>query len=115
MGGVIGWRPGRNKADCRTWGEPRRGGLLCRKSGRRRSPRLPKIKKVSCPGRVIDLRWRLSKPFRTGKPVMTPHLVALSEGPNLPIDKPILLLGRHQECDVQIPSRKISRKHCCIA
>jgi predicted component of type VI protein secretion system len=46
---------------------------------------------------------------------MTPQLVALSEGPNLPIDKPILLVGRHQECDVQIPSRKISRKHCCIA
>ena len=46
---------------------------------------------------------------------MTPQLVALSEGPNLPIDRPILLIGRHQECDVQIPSRKISRKHCCIA
>lgn len=46
---------------------------------------------------------------------MTPQLVALSEGPNLVLDKPILLVGRHQECDVQIPSRKISRKHCCIA
>ena len=46
---------------------------------------------------------------------MTPLLVALGEGPNLVLDKPILLVGRHQECDVQIPSRKISRKHCCIA
>lgn len=46
---------------------------------------------------------------------MTPQLVALGEGPNLTLDKPILLVGRHQECDVQIPSRKISRKHCCIA
>src|SRR4051812_19967767 len=46
---------------------------------------------------------------------MTPHLVALGDGPNLVLDKPILLVGRHQECDVQIPSRKISRKHCCIA
>jgi predicted component of type VI protein secretion system len=46
---------------------------------------------------------------------MTPLLVALVEGPNLILDKPILLVGRHQECDVQIPSRKISRKHCCIA
>jgi predicted component of type VI protein secretion system len=46
---------------------------------------------------------------------MTPHLLALGEGPNLVLDKPILLVGRHQECDVQIPSRKISRKHCCIA
>ena len=46
---------------------------------------------------------------------MTPYLVALGDGPNLVLDKPILLVGRHQECDVQIPSRKISRKHCCIA
>lgn len=42
-------------------------------------------------------------------------LVALTEGPNIPLDKPVLLVGRHQECDVQIPSRKISRRHCCIA
>lgn len=46
---------------------------------------------------------------------MPPMLVALTEGPNIPLDKPVLLVGRHQECDVQIPSRKISRRHCCIA
>lgn len=44
-----------------------------------------------------------------------PHLIALTEGTSIPLDKPILLVGRHQECDVQIPSRKISRRHCCIA
>jgi pSer/pThr/pTyr-binding forkhead associated (FHA) protein len=44
-----------------------------------------------------------------------PQLVALSEGVNIPLDKPIVLIGRHQECDIQIPSRKISRRHCCIA
>ncbi len=44
-----------------------------------------------------------------------PQLVAISEGPNIVLDKPILLIGRHQECDIQIPSRKISRRHCCIA
>ena len=42
-------------------------------------------------------------------------LVPLSEGANIPLDKPIILIGRHQECDIQIPSRKISRRHCCIA
>jgi predicted component of type VI protein secretion system len=31
------------------------------------------------------------------------------------MDKPILLIGRHPECDIQIESRKISRRHCCIA
>ena len=46
---------------------------------------------------------------------MVPRLIALKDGPDLVLDKPILLVGRHQECDVQIPSRKISRKHCCIA
>ena len=44
-----------------------------------------------------------------------PQLVALSEGINIPLEKPIILIGRHQECDIQIPSRKISRRHCCIA
>src|SRR3954464_14228335 len=46
---------------------------------------------------------------------MPPQLVSLTEGPSILLDKPILLLGRHPECDVQIESRKISRRHCCIA
>jgi predicted component of type VI protein secretion system len=46
---------------------------------------------------------------------MPAQLVALSEGPSILLDKPILLLGRHPECDIQIESRKISRRHCCIA
>jgi predicted component of type VI protein secretion system len=48
-------------------------------------------------------------------PAMPAHLVALTEGPSILLDKPILLVGRHHECDVQIESRKISRRHCCIA
>jgi predicted component of type VI protein secretion system len=31
------------------------------------------------------------------------------------LDKPILLFGRDLECDVRFDSRKISRKHCCLA
>jgi predicted component of type VI protein secretion system len=46
---------------------------------------------------------------------MPAQLVALDAGPNILLDKPILLLGRHPECDIQIDSRKISRRHCCIA
>jgi len=46
---------------------------------------------------------------------MPAQLIALTEGPNILLDKPILLLGRHPECDIQIESRKISRRHCCIA
>jgi pSer/pThr/pTyr-binding forkhead associated (FHA) protein len=46
---------------------------------------------------------------------MPPQLQALTEGPNILLDKPILLLGRHQECDIQLGSRKVSRRHCCLA
>ncbi|MFN4260534.1 MAG: FHA domain-containing protein [Gemmataceae bacterium] len=46
---------------------------------------------------------------------MPAQLVALSEGPSILLDKPIMLFGRHPECDIQIESRKVSRRHCCIA
>lgn len=46
---------------------------------------------------------------------MPAQLLALDSGPSILLDKPILLLGRHPECDIQIDSRKISRRHCCIA
>ncbi|MBM4073871.1 MAG: FHA domain-containing protein [Planctomycetes bacterium] len=46
---------------------------------------------------------------------MPPQLVAMSDGPNILLDKPVILIGRHQECDIQIPSRQISRRHCCVA
>lgn len=46
---------------------------------------------------------------------MPAQLLALDNSPSILLDKPILLLGRHPECDIQIDSRKISRRHCCIA
>lgn len=47
---------------------------------------------------------------------MLMHLVPLAGGPVIPIDKPILFFGRQPECDVVLlNSRKVSRKHCCIA
>src|SRR5258708_28395781 len=46
---------------------------------------------------------------------MPAQLVVLTDGPNILLDKPILLLGRHAECDIQLNSRKVSRRHCCIA
>src|SRR5689334_11375354 len=53
--------------------------------------------------------------FFRWRPIMPAQLVALDHGPSILLDKPILLLGRHPECDIQIDSRKISRRHCCIA
>lgn len=46
---------------------------------------------------------------------MPAHLVALTTGSGIIVDKPILLIGRDLECDIQIDSRKVSRKHCIIA
>jgi len=46
---------------------------------------------------------------------MPAHLLSLTDGPSILIDKPVLLFGRHQECYVQLNSKKISRRHCCLA
>src|SRR5205085_2281846 len=46
---------------------------------------------------------------------MSVHLLSLTDGPSILLDKPILLFGRHQECDVQLNSKKVSRRHCCVA
>src|SRR5437899_4018214 len=47
--------------------------------------------------------------------LMPAQIIEINEGPNILLDKPILLVGRDPECDIQIDSRKISRRHCCIA
>jgi len=46
---------------------------------------------------------------------MALHLLALTDGPSILMDKPILLFGRHEECDVQLDSKKVSRRHCVLA
>ena len=46
---------------------------------------------------------------------MPAHLLSLTDGPSILIDRPILLFGRHQECDLQLNSKKISRRHCVLA
>jgi pSer/pThr/pTyr-binding forkhead associated (FHA) protein len=43
------------------------------------------------------------------------HLLSLTDGPSILLDKPILMFGRHEECDVQLNSKKVSRRHCCLA
>jgi predicted component of type VI protein secretion system len=46
---------------------------------------------------------------------MPAQLLAINGGASILLDKPILLLGRDPECDIQLESPKISRRHCCIA
>ena len=35
--------------------------------------------------------------------------------PIIDLQRPILLIGRHMDCDVRLDAPKISRRHCCVA
>jgi pSer/pThr/pTyr-binding forkhead associated (FHA) protein len=55
------------------------------------------------------------KSFGFRRFIVPAHLLSLTDGPSIQIDKPILLFGRHEECDVQLNSKKVSRRHCVVA
>lgn len=47
---------------------------------------------------------------------MPAYLLPLDQGKKIVLEKAIVFIGRHPECDILLTqSRKISRKHCCIA
>ncbi len=50
---------------------------------------------------------------------MSARLVPLSLGPAaapvISLQRPVLLVGRHVECDVRIDAPQVSRRHCCLA
>jgi pSer/pThr/pTyr-binding forkhead associated (FHA) protein len=48
---------------------------------------------------------------------MSFQLVPLISGtvPIIALQRPVLLIGRHLECDARIDSPKVSRRHCCVA
>src|SRR6516165_4632761 len=48
---------------------------------------------------------------------MTYQLIPSEQGNSTAISlhRPVLLIGRHPECDVRIDLAKISRRHCCVA
>ncbi len=44
------------------------------------------------------------------------YLVPVEQGRRIVLDKAIIFVGRHPECDIVLSrSRKISRRHCCFA
>lgn len=46
---------------------------------------------------------------------MAALLVPMDGGAPFRIEKPITLVGRHQECDLPLPNFvKVSRRHCCL-
>jgi predicted component of type VI protein secretion system len=48
---------------------------------------------------------------------MSFRLIPLIKGtaPLIVLQRPVLLIGRHLECDIRIESPKVSRRHCCLA
>lgn len=48
---------------------------------------------------------------------MSARLVPLTPGsvPAVSLQRPVLLVGRHPECDVRFDLPSISRRHCCLA
>jgi len=45
---------------------------------------------------------------------MPARLVALDEGPDIPLDRAMVVVGRHPQCDARIDSLRVSRHHCCM-
>ena len=45
---------------------------------------------------------------------MPARLVALDEGPDIPLDRTMIVVGRHPQCDARLDSLRISRHHCCM-
>ena len=48
---------------------------------------------------------------------MSAQLVPINAGsaPPVFITRPVILIGRHVECDVRLDSPQVSRRHCCVA
>jgi pSer/pThr/pTyr-binding forkhead associated (FHA) protein len=48
---------------------------------------------------------------------MSAQLVPINPGsaPAVLISRPVILIGRHPECDVRLDSPQVSRRHCCVA
>src|SRR5919199_3556359 len=45
---------------------------------------------------------------------MPVRLVALDEGPDIQVDRAMLVVGRHPQCDTRLDSIRVSRRHCCM-
>ncbi len=48
---------------------------------------------------------------------MPTRLVPVTDStvPVIAIQRPVMLVGRHPECDIRIDRRQVSRRHCCVA
>jgi hypothetical protein len=49
-----------------------------------------------------------------GCPSMNARLVALDEGPDIMLNRALVVVGRHPQCDARLDSLRVSRQHCCM-
>jgi pSer/pThr/pTyr-binding forkhead associated (FHA) protein len=45
---------------------------------------------------------------------MQTRLVAIDEGPDILLNRTVVLVGRHPACDTRLDSMRVSRHHCCM-
>ena len=45
---------------------------------------------------------------------MSARFVAIDEGPDITLDRAMVVVGRHPNCDTQLNSLRVSRHHCCM-
>ncbi len=45
---------------------------------------------------------------------MPARLVAVDEGPDIMLDRALVVVGRHPACDTRLDSLRVSRQHCCM-
>ncbi len=45
---------------------------------------------------------------------MSARFVALDEGPDITLDRALVVVGRHPNCDTRLDSLRVSRHHCCM-
>jgi pSer/pThr/pTyr-binding forkhead associated (FHA) protein len=55
-----------------------------------------------------------ARDFGPGIAKMPARLVALDEGPDIVLDRAMVVVGRHPQCDARLDSLRISRHHCCM-
>jgi hypothetical protein len=51
---------------------------------------------------------------RQAKTATSTRLIAREEGPDIPVGRTPVLVGRHPQCDARLDSIRISRFHCCL-
>jgi pSer/pThr/pTyr-binding forkhead associated (FHA) protein len=45
---------------------------------------------------------------------MNARVVALDDGPDITLDRPLVVVGRDPRCDARLGSLRVSRRHCCM-